>query len=801
MIIKISQPLTSNRHFSINYQFETYPSCTLNKPREMEMDINRCKMAIVFLFTITICFCVLPLSIFASSRGITVKAKTTSGAVKEIQLYSGYHALVVGVSDYDSWPDLPYATKDAQGVALALKKMGFTVTTIFNPSSSDLTKALNRLTYKYGREPDRAILFYYAGHGETEKLADGTKLGYIIPKDCPLLRNDPEGFVNKAISMKDIEAYSLRIRSKHVLMLFDSCFSGSLFSLVRAVPEDITEKSTLPVRQYITAGNEDEAVPDRSMFKRCLLLGLEGDADLTRDGYITGTELGLYLSDKVIQNTRRAQHPQYGKIRTPELARGDFIFRLASSGAVVKESSPKAPLKGHLYVNTQPDNARIRILNIGPKFYQGMELNAGSYHVEVSASGYEMRKMWVSLTAGEDKTLNIHLRHITAHEFLTGHPERITNSLGMEFVYIKAGKFMMGSPSNERGRENDEKYHEVTLTKGFYIQATEVTQGHWKAMMGNNPSWFITCGDDCPVEDVSWNDVQVFIRKLNLRENKNRYRLPTEAEWEYAARAGSITAFANGDISETDCGYDPNLDAVGWYCGNSKDKTHPVAKKKANAWGLYDMHGNVWEWCQDWYGDYPSGAVINTKGASSGSYRVSRGGCYSFSYDAKSCRSARRGRSRPGSRLDFVGFRLVRSIDSADKKISSEVSAKEIGRDGNFIAYSNGVIYDKNTGLEWFAGPDRRTDWNEAKAWVENFDVAGGGWRMPTRQELKTLYQKGAGTRSMTPLLKTTGWWVWGEARDSSSAWGISFYWGNEYWYNRDNSNGHFRGFAVRSKK
>ncbi len=163
-------------------------------------------------------------------------------------------------------------------------------------------------------------MFYYAGHGETEALADGTSLGYIIPTDCPLLRNDPNGFVNKAVSMKDMEAYSLRIRSKHVLMLFDSCFSGSLFSLVRAVPADITEKSARPVRQYITAGTEEETVPDRSMFKRSLLLGLQGDADLTRDGYITGTELGLYLADKVVQSTSSAQHPQYGKIRTPELS-------------------------------------------------------------------------------------------------------------------------------------------------------------------------------------------------------------------------------------------------------------------------------------------------------------------------------------------------------------------------------------------------------------------------------------------------------------------------------------------------
>ena len=266
----------------------------------------------------------IPAYLFATTRGIRVTAKTG----QSLYLYKDYHALVVGVSDYEKWPDLPNAIKDAEEVSRILKRLGFTVKLVSNPTSRELKKVLNDLTYVYGREENRALLFYYAGHGETEMLADGTKLGYIIPRDCPLLRDDPHGFVNRAISMKDIEAYSLRIRSKHVLMLFDSCFSGSLFSLVRAVPEHITEKSSLPVRQYITAGTENETVPDRSMFKRCLLLGLKGDADLTRDGYITGTELGLYLSDKVVQATSRAQHPQYGKIRTPELARGDFIFAL-----------------------------------------------------------------------------------------------------------------------------------------------------------------------------------------------------------------------------------------------------------------------------------------------------------------------------------------------------------------------------------------------------------------------------------------------------------------------------------------
>lgn len=164
----------------------------------------------------------------------------------------------------------------------------------------------------------------------------------------------------------------------------------------------------------------------------------------------------------------------------------------------------------------------------------------------------------------------------------------------MTFNRIPTGTFMMGSPEDEPMRDSDETQHQVTLTNSYYMQTTEVTQGQWKAVMGSNPSWFSDCGDDCPVEEVSWDDVQEFITELN-KLGQGTYRLPTEAEWESAARAGSMTAFANGDITETGSGYDPNLDAMGWYSCNSDSKTHPVAQKQPNAWGLYDMHGNVWE--------------------------------------------------------------------------------------------------------------------------------------------------------------------------------------------------------------
>ena len=238
--------------------------------------------------------------------------------------------------------------------------------------------------------------------------------------------------------------------------------------------------------------------------------------------------------------------------------------------------------------------------------------------------------------------------------------KKISNSIGMEFVYLPPGSFLRGSPSDELGRESDEKQQWVTLTNGFYLQTTEVTQGQWKAVMGVPPLHIINCTDNCPVERVSWNDAQEFIHKLNRLEGTHHYRLPTEAEWEYAARAGSNTAFANGEISIRDCGYDSTLSDIGWYCGNSDTYPHhPVAQKNPNAWGLFDMHGSVAEWCADWYGHYPPGSVTDPMGTPNGTERVLRGG--GLADDARSCRSANRYSLRPDIIFDYIGFRLVRS--------------------------------------------------------------------------------------------------------------------------------------------
>ncbi len=232
------------------------------------------------------------------------------------------------------------------------------------------------------------------------------------------------------------------------------------------------------------------------------------------------------------------------------------------------------------------------------------------------------------------------------------------NGVSFKMVRIPAGEFMMGSPSNEPGRDSDETQHRVRISKDFWMGRTEVTQGLWKAVMGSNPSHFSNCGDDCPVEKVSWNDCQEFIRKLNGMVSGGNFRLPTEAEWEYACRAGTTTPFNTGRCLNGDqANYDGSNPLSGCSKGEYRKRTVKAGSFSPNAWGLFDMHGNVWEWCEDWYGNYPSGSVTDPKGASSGSNRVFRGGSWNLS--ARNCRSALRGRYDPGYRFYNYGFRLA----------------------------------------------------------------------------------------------------------------------------------------------
>jgi len=237
--------------------------------------------------------------------------------------------------------------------------------------------------------------------------------------------------------------------------------------------------------------------------------------------------------------------------------------------------------------------------------------------------------------------------------------ENPRNSIGVEFVHIPKGEFVMGSPTTETDRELNERPVRVTLSHDFLLGKTEVTRGQWQKVMGTTP-WGIvpgTADSELPATTVSWEDAAVFCKRLTERERASgeigadeQYRLPTEAEWEYACRAGTTTKYSFGNA-------DLLLGAFGWFDGNSDKQTHPVGQKEPNAMGLYDMHGNVWEWCSDWRGEYPDGTVQDPQGPPVGSDRVRRGGCWSNS--AWSCRSAYRSGRGPAFRSDSLGFRLA----------------------------------------------------------------------------------------------------------------------------------------------
>lgn len=231
-------------------------------------------------------------------------------------------------------------------------------------------------------------------------------------------------------------------------------------------------------------------------------------------------------------------------------------------------------------------------------------------------------------------------------------PEALSIDLGngvvMEFVRIDPGSFSMGS---ENSRADEKPATKVSITKPFYLGKFEVMQEQWQAVMEANPAHYQ--GANLPVEQVSWNDCQEFLAKLNRKLDRYKFRLPSEAEWEYACRAGTTTEYSFGDG-------EARLDEFGWFRGNAGRKTHPAGAKKPNPWGLFDMHGNVWEWCQDWYGPYPGGEVSDPTGASDGKQRVIRGG--SWSHGGRDLWSSFRLKFAPDFRFRSIGVRIALTL-------------------------------------------------------------------------------------------------------------------------------------------
>lgn len=278
------------------------------------------------------------------AAGSAVTVRDSSG--NSVDLFTGSYALVIGASNYESgWSRLPGVVDDVKAVHDALTRHGFKVDLVMDPNHDELERSIEGFIAEYGLRAENRLIIYFAGHGETLKLAGGD-MGFIVPIDAPNPHRDRIGFLARAINMQQIEVYAnANIQAKHALFLFDSCFSGTIFGTSRSssVPESIIHKSSQKVRQFITSGSADEEVPDNSIFRRQLIAGLNGEADLDRDGYVLGTELGAFLEGQVIDSSRNRQHPQHGKIYNPLLNKGDFVFVLPNAKAadVIQGGTPR----------------------------------------------------------------------------------------------------------------------------------------------------------------------------------------------------------------------------------------------------------------------------------------------------------------------------------------------------------------------------------------------------------------------------------------------------------------------------
>ena len=321
-------------------------------------------------------------------------------------------------------------------------------------------------------------------------------------------------------------------------------------------------------------------------------------------------------------------------------------------------------IQGNLSVNFKPFGSDVYVdgVKVGqsPRVFNGVLV--GNHNVEIRKSGYTTSRQTVTISEGQTASISGSLTSTTSASSTnalssSGSSQSgntltipVKNGINIEMVKVEAGSFNMGATPEMQDPDTDEKpVHRVTLTNNYYIGKYEVTQALWKIIMGSNPS--NSKGDNLPVEQVSWNDCQDFISKLNAMTGK-RFRLPSEAEWEYAARGGNKSRGYQYSGSNT-------IGDVAWYDGNNSSMTHAVGTKQPNELGLYDMTGNVWEWCQDWYDSYSSSPQTNPIGAVSGSYRVFRGGGINSS--ARFCHSSIRFDNSPAFRSFILGLRLVLS--------------------------------------------------------------------------------------------------------------------------------------------
>lgn len=540
---------------------------------------------------------------------------TDSG--KPEPLYKASHALLISAANYQGvskggWEPLPATAREMDDLAGALRSHGFSVRRVSDPDAYELRNEIRRFVAQYGREPRNRVVIFFSGHGHTD---EDTQKGYIVPVDALDPYRSSGDFFTKAMPIEELNIVASELRARHALFLFDSCFSGSVFQTRsnERVPTDrrqylrgVVEE---PVRQMIAAGRANEKLPGRSIFTPLLIDLLRGKRQAADDEYLTGRDIGRWLMQN-LPSANPNQHPHSGYV-PGRWDLGDMVFQLRPvSAPAVQVVQPVAPAP------------------------------------VVPAPVEPVRAVREPLSRFRD----------------------CDDETCPWMVVLPAGSFLMGSRASEPGRYDDEGPQHRVQVASFAVGQYEVTFRQWDACVAaggctTRPGDAGWGRGQRPVMNVSWDDAQQYVKWLSGKTGQT-YRLPSEAEWEYAARAGTSTPFAFGKrITTAQANFDGNYTYNGGAKDESRQKTLPVGSLAKNAWGLYDMHGNVWEWVQDCshpnYQGAPTDGQAWTAGCS-GSTRLLRGG--GWDDHPGGARSAFRNHLGPSNRFNITGFRLARML-------------------------------------------------------------------------------------------------------------------------------------------
>lgn len=608
----------------------------------------------------------------AEDEKARVSPSERGGIEPPISSTGKYYAIIIGNNNYKK-PILPLKTpvNDAEAVGKILReKYGFITEILKDASRSDILDALNN--FKNPQFADQNFLIYYAGHGEYDNRRQKT---YWLPLDAR--KGDPKNW----ISSDEITAEIKGLPFRHVLVISDSCYSGDILWEGKAKYYDESRRADYlkdmmknHSRTLMASGSKDEPVADsgsggHSVFATVLIKALNE----MRETVFTAEELFGRGGVQEGVAGKSKQTPYYSFLQNSGHENGDFVF----TKVIKEEVSSVRERTGRITVKSSVNRAKVFIDGefVGETTYTIEHVKPGSHEIKVRKMSFHEYSTRIGVAEGQEVDVYAVLEQMSLPAFR----EIAEPVTGMKFVFVEGGMFKMGDIAGE-GYDDERPLHQVQLDD-FYMGKYEVTQGQWKRLMGNNPSEFkegdkYPEGDKHPVENVSWDDTQEFIKRLNKKSEGIKFRLPTEAEWEYAARSGGkeekFSGFSDeaelyeyGNFCDTNCDLD-------WKTTNQNDDskhTAVVGRYLPNGLGLHDMTGNLWEWVEDtYYGNaYRKTDEISInprwKEEGTGVKHVLRGGSWaSPPQDLRtSCRNGYRDQSY---RNNDVGFRLVMTPES-----------------------------------------------------------------------------------------------------------------------------------------